>query len=772
MNQKLGLDGFWDDLARIRAALPDVVGSGVGSPHPALTLDVTLDDIMDIGALTQILSADAAIAEGDLWIADANPNMTILPHPGSAYQHLETDGTTAAWQVNLTMADDAWIGLTGPAGRLIFDSTPAPDQVQIADADFYINTGLGIIHADGVGAGPPRQLLIADGTRYIPGTLAATDLAAHDILSTQHGDTLAAAVSQGSLIYGNATPAWAELVHPGATGYAFITTGAATLAWDDTPAWINTHSFAAGITFNGASGANEITVPDDAAIAMELLDAGGIEYLRIVSTNAQPSIGFNDGGADIDVVFSTAAHVDAFSIRGSDSQYTLGAFGAGVVQSDAGGILSSGTIDTGDISDLAYGTPALTFTTANAAGAANTVMRTDASLAIFDANNPTQIDAGDVAGTGAAAFAARRDHAHAVNSTADGATNHSTLLQSNASGQLTVDDLFVPDGGQFGISGNELLTVNAAGNFTFSGVTSVVVPNGAWVGADANASWVFDTSNNDVTTLDSVGIGIAAPSFKTHIFNTAFDTLRLERSTDAAGVLVSFENAGGVLGGIGALDGGGGELTFRVGGVASGDTAMYIDNGGAVFINDTTNTDMTIGLTINQGANDDELLAGKSSDVAHGMTDFAETDSYFTVSKHSGVAGGALVRGYRDANDTANRALVLQGFLAEDADTDKTNAGVGIVNVGGFIRDAGDPADRGNTNSGGNVFSVRTLEGGGIVTLFIVGEGADVDIPNGRVATGHGDYWDLEDYHAGAPSATGYVRVDINGTTYELLAST
>lgn len=50
------------------------------------------------------------------------------------------------------------------------------------------------------------------------GTLSwsAPTPAAHDILSTQHGDTLAAVVLQGSLIVGNSTPAWSELTIGGA----------------------------------------------------------------------------------------------------------------------------------------------------------------------------------------------------------------------------------------------------------------------------------------------------------------------------------------------------------------------------------------------------------------------------------------------------------------------------------------------------------------------------------------------------------------------------
>jgi len=40
---------------------------------------------------------------------------------------------------------------------------------------------------------------------------SASSVATHDVLSVTHGDTLASAVSVGSMIFGNATPKWAEL---------------------------------------------------------------------------------------------------------------------------------------------------------------------------------------------------------------------------------------------------------------------------------------------------------------------------------------------------------------------------------------------------------------------------------------------------------------------------------------------------------------------------------------------------------------------------------
>ena len=62
------------------------------------------------------------------------------------------------------------------------------------------------------------------------------------------------------------------------------------------------------------------------------------------------------------------------------------------------------------------GTPALTYTTANAEGSASTLVRTDASLAIFDATVPTDVSL-EAAATGEAAFAARRDHGHELDQT-------------------------------------------------------------------------------------------------------------------------------------------------------------------------------------------------------------------------------------------------------------------------------------------------------------------------------------------------------------------
>src|SRR3990167_8978153 len=51
------------------------------------------------------------------------------------------------------------------------------------------------------------------------------------------------------------------------------------------------------------------------------------------------------------------------------------------------------------------------------------------------------------------------------------------------------------------------------------------------------------------------------------------------------------------------------------------------------LIGDTANTNMTVGLTINQGGADDNIFDGKSTDVAHPFTGEVEADTFFRFRK-------------------------------------------------------------------------------------------------------------------------------------------
>src|SRR3990167_9154845 len=78
------------------------------------------------------------------------------------------------------------------------------------------------------------------------------------------------------------------------------------------------------------------------------------------------------------------------------------------------------------LSSVMYDVPAFVFGTANAAGVSTSVVRKDATLAIFDATVPAGL--ATAAATGSAAIAARRDHVHEFPATVQSAANDSTLI--------------------------------------------------------------------------------------------------------------------------------------------------------------------------------------------------------------------------------------------------------------------------------------------------------------------------------------------------------
>lgn len=140
--------------------------------------------------------------------------------------------------------------------------------------------------------------------------------------------------------------------------------------------------------------------------------------------------------------------------------------------------------------------------------------------------------------------------------------------------------------------------------------------------------------------------------------------------------------------------------------------------GGSVMVGDTANANMTTGLTLNQGAADDEIVALKSSDVGHTMTDLAEADTYGTLQKLSATAGGQLIIGYSETN----RPLQGNGRAATE-DTTDTSSSVAAVLMVGQLQTSNTVGNMGTT---GNVFGVAN---NGTTRLIVKGNG-DMHITN------------------------------------------
>ena len=115
------------------------------------------------------------------------------------------------------------------------------------------------------------------------------------------------------------------------------------------------------------------------------------------------------------------------------------------------------------------------------------------------------------------------------------------------------------------------------------------------------------------------------------------------------------------------------KISIRAGGID------LVNIGGKVFINDALNADMTIGLTINQGANNDEILAFKASGIIHGITDEAETDTYGTIKKFGSASGGVSLRGYGEDE----KGIELYSVHTVD-ETTKSAAGRASVEISVF----------------------------------------------------------------------------------------
>lgn len=102
-----------------------------------------------------------------------------------------------------------------------------------------------------------------------------------------------------------------------------------------------------------------------------------------------------------------------------------------------------------------------------------------------------------------------------------------------------------------------------------------------------------------------------------------------------------------------------------------------------LFGTTTASTFNTAGIVINQGGADDEILSLKSSDVAHGMTTLADTDSFCTLTKRI-AAGGLTMQGLQGSG--ADTLAFLFAGRSTVADTSKSTGSRGCIAFDGSLK--------------------------------------------------------------------------------------
>ena len=173
-----------------------------------------------------------------------------------------------------------------------------------------------------------------------------------------------------------------------------------------------------------------------------------------------------------------------------------------------------------------------------------------------------------------------------------------------------------------------------------------------------------------------------------------------------------------------------------------------------LFVGDAnvTNTFMTTGITIDQGAAANEILSFKQTGVAHGITDLAETNTYGTMRVQATTVGGLRISGFTEATAALNLDVV-----GTTDSTVKTTAATGYINL-----ITSKKVGTGDTNPGADANLV--VIAGRLVTKFIFDQDGDFHCTDVVCGLGEGGVTALTGGEIRAPNlVTGAGADDVNG---------
>lgn len=490
---------------------------------------------------------------------------------------------------------------------------------------------------------------------------------AHTILdgAAVHTDSALYVVVEGALAIGNNTPLWDGLPPPGVAGYALVST-APTLVWDQTPTWSGLHAFGAGWALTGgigdlngldliidADGDTFLHASADDVVDLVLAGAGGefgiwingaedfnftansfnVPAGSVITMADDTTIGLTGGGL---LAFDSTPAPDQIKVTSADLNFVTTAHGIIHVDGVAAGelLLADGTRYVPSGWFLA-GTAAQTYTFGTGGG---TITTSPGTLTVA---TPNAITAAGV-------------QTHAITSSSNPGVA-ARLLATDALGHLILENLglgIIPNAGhrlRITNAGDCIEAVSTGGGTAIAAVAAT--GTGLVVNLSAAGAAIADFQDGGVPILTIQPGGQA--DFAEYLRHLGDPDTYLRYRTDRATL---------VCGGATMIDA-----------VEAGTDYLALHNG-LNFIGDTANANMTVGLTINQGVNDNEICTYQASEVNHGMTDVTETDTYKLTRKISAATGGALVNGFSE--DTVG--MLLAGSAVND-NTAKSTSGLGYI---------------------------------------------------------------------------------------------
>jgi hypothetical protein len=227
------------------------------------------------------------------------------------------------------------------------------------------------------------------------------------------------------------------------------------------------------------------------------------------------------------------------------------------------------------------------------------------------------------------------------------------------------------------------------------------------VGEDSDIGGLFRISLGDsgVTGVDASGQGLV-------IEDNANAGLTIATPTNANGS-INFADSGDNNKGFISYHHATDDMFFSVNGNGSAYSLGLFDGGQVSTGGETAPDGGDGGLCLDQNANDVSILTLKSSDIAHGMTDNGETDTYFFMKKGNPTEGGVYMQGF---SESASPGVRITGATTSASQTEATNT-EGSINLEGSLK-SGNSIDAHGADD--NILIVRNH---GTTNFIVKGDG-------------------------------------------------